>query len=505
MPEAVRSRVSHHGANLAALLLVAIAGFVLARFGPKRFAEVEIAGLVLLLAFWRVELAYIGAFVVAFLGGSISALNHWDTVAPAIVVLIAVRELVMGDRPVLSWPLLAYAASFLIAIVGGVNPASGIAAIQYLVGPGLALVTAWASRSALTRRRIILMIIGFSLIQFPLVLLQTVANISVYGNVSVSHADKITGGAGANGSGRVMVVCLIAAAIVLAMAIERVGNRPLLALLCVALVVVGVLDVAKAVFFMAPVTLGGVLLASGARRRAGRWGRRLLGVLALVVVLPGLIFISEALYPGSTKSLSSASSLQNYLFDIQTDNGPDAPPPRGVQIQEGLALMKADGLGHALFGHGLGITKLQAVNGINDSSKAGLLLTPAQQSNNFWITRLAVETGYVGLIAWFLLLGWLLFLARRARRRARPGSADAAAALALYGVVPLMLISTFYDTSPVSDLTAVSFWTLVGVVAAVAYGRPASRVAAANRRPVLVPSVETGAAPSVATNDRPVI
>lgn len=148
---------------------------------------------------------------------------------------------------------------------------------------------------------------------------------------------------------------------------------------------------------------------------------------------------------------------------------PVAPPPRAtgaqllpgrlVQIKTALSVSVHSGLVDGLLGRGLGASTLQAAY-----TTAPAVPKP-ERVGGTWIGVVLVDSGWLGLIAFALLLLWLLVIALRISLR-RPAPQRASAwlmAVALPGLAALTLFGAVLTT--ILDVRGYSilFWVLVGL------------------------------------------
>src|SRR5205807_3729702 len=131
---------------------------------------VLVGGLCLIgLVFSRVEILFGLLYVVAFLGPALLGNGIWPPAIGLIVVVIAARELTVGQRgPVLSGTLLAYSALYLlVALHGHSGPATLPAIRDFLTPVLLAMATATVARDPGIRKRLMVMAAPFMFLQIP--------------------------------------------------------------------------------------------------------------------------------------------------------------------------------------------------------------------------------------------------------------------------------------------------------------------------------------------------
>jgi hypothetical protein len=453
----------------AVLVLLVIGGVSDHLLGTRRTAEAGAGAALIVFGFWRVEVLYGVSFALAFLAGAVpSFAPQRQHALLALVLVVVLRELLAGTRLRVHWSLVVWVIAVIACVFSGpLYRGTGPAFVQYVDGPALAIVTGWAARSVRLRRTLLVMPIPLALVQIPVTIGQSAGFVSSLGASAFgSFGDFVTGTLGSSQTGVITLVCVAAAVVITAMALEgQVKRLPALAA-CVGLLFVGVLAVARVVLFAAPIALGAVMVTQGMIASGSAKVRAvLLAVLTVAIVAPGLVLASDALYPGSTNDISSFSKIEAYLLSPAAGHA-----ERGLQLTQATALARTDGPWKAFLGHGIGATRLDAIGRVNDPGAAGLILTQAQQDSDVWVPRLLVEGGYALVVAFFVMLAGLWRLAIRARARAEPGSFDSAAALALSGMIPLMFLASFYVGAPVEPTIALGFWTLVGLNIAIASG-----------------------------------
>ncbi len=168
--------------------------------------------------------------------------------------------------------------------------------------------------------------------------------------------------------------------------------------------------------------------------------------------------------PSTPKAKPAPTSPKPIHTTPQTSQAP-APSPVGVQLLPGrfvqlklaLNLSARGGLWNAVLGRGPGATKL------DPAYHLAQFVPEPQRTGSTWIGVLLTETGWLGLSAFIVLLGWLVLLGRRLWNFSAPGGPDRLLGAALPGLVALTAVGAAFTT--ILDVRGYSlvFWLLVGV------------------------------------------
>jgi hypothetical protein len=132
-------------------------------------------------------------------------------------------------------------------------------------------------------------------------------------------------------------------------------------------------------------------------------------------------------------------------------------PGRLVQLKLAARLSVQSGPVVAMLGHGPGSAELDPTY---DRAQDVPL---AQRTGPTWIGRVLTETGWLGLMAFFALVGWTARLGRQLWRLTASASVDRALGASLPGVAAVTVtagaLATILDIRGYSAL----FWLLVGL------------------------------------------
>jgi hypothetical protein len=461
----------------ALLLLVIVAVYLGREVANGSRAELGIASAALLavLGFYWVELLYAAILTTGVLAPTVLGASKWFASLLLLVGVAAAREIVGDRRLLIPAFFLVYGASFLFgaALVDPNRLTLEVLRFE-LIFPAIAIVTAWVARDANVRRRLITLILGVAVIETVVVVVQAVSGLR---GVSASQridnqVDAVTGTLGASSSGRLSLALMLAATVFLAFAVERAWRPLLSGGLAAALAFAGVLASVRGIFVFVPAVLGAVLLTYGVSSRRSPGARRALAMLLPAVAFVPLFWLSmQAVYPGATARLQTPSEVRTYL--LQPHPG-GALPQRGLQVKLAIDHASAGGLGTALFGRGLGVTWPTYGGRLNTSSDPNVLapfLTPEQQTGGVWVSRILTELGWVGVLMFLLLIGYLVLLARRTRSLVPDATVDRALIVALPGLAALTFAGAFYEQVLDEPAYATIFWPLVGICLAIAHTR----------------------------------
>ena len=449
-----------------ALLLV---GALAVHYAGARYTVLAVGGLtVLILGLWRVEVLYLVAFAGAYFYEA-----HWKIVILPVVGVLILRALLTGSPPRRWWPLVPYLLALLASLIfDPAFPGTASTILSYVVGPALALVTAAVATSPKRRMVLLLMPVPFALLQVPVAVIQAYRLVSRVGaGAAAKHGDLVTGTLGASKSGVVMLVAVAAAVIISALALEKLVNRWIALALCAFLLSVGLLSHAFAILFVAPISLGTVFLASLIMHSERRLRRMLQALVVVIVSVPLLLVVGNTVYPGWAHNVAGIGRLRAYLFHPSTPGYGAGGRLLILQRADGLA--RSEGVATAVLGVGFGATRPDAVRGVHATGR-NVVVSEAQLASGVWVPQLLIEAGYAAVVSFFLLLLGVGRISLSAARRAPPRSFDAAAALAMTGMLAFMVLVSFYAAGPVQPAIATGFWVLIGVVMAIPDRAPPS-------------------------------
>lgn len=450
----------------------------------------------------RVEFGYAVVLISAFILPAWAGYRTWIPALAVAVALAAAHGAIAGLRPLMPVAIVGYIGAYLVAGVhSDPDTFSLIEAGKYFAPPVFALAIAWPAQDVKVRERLVLLVIAAVAIQVPVVLGEVIDILIRHGGDAVGYVDAISGMLGdQQGSplaqvGLLVAVLLIAAAYVgkLSPALGSTGG--------VIAIGLGLLTSTRASYLLAPLgllVLAATIWASRTRQhRASRMSPWFATTLVIVVV-PVLFFGTQTLFPGANQGINSITGLITGLdrgdqqFDIERDlaatqaasggSGGTATesepvveetpitvlPGRGRQIEIALELSVDDGPLVFLLGRGLGATRFKDQGLLSETGQTTDPVTrPEQNTNGVWLARTISETGYVGLLAFLGLLGYMVVLWWRNRDLLAEPSWDAALILALPAIAALTFASAGYNTILAIQPYAAVFWAFLGIAIAI--------------------------------------
>jgi O-antigen ligase len=308
-----------------------------------------------------------------------------------------------------------------------------------------------------SRRRVIQLLILLTLPQVAIAAWQTVDARIDFGSDAGRAADSVTGSFGAYGGGPAGLVAaavlLLAGGLVLAGVLDR--RRALGVAVVVVAIEVFTATRAAVVFIPAAAValVAGVVLVL--RRTAPvRTLAVFLGVAALSI--PITYAATDAIYPGSFTGAFSNQGADFIGNGIPREGLGDDPlhtptgeyrGPRGVavlpgrvtQMKNAARISTEDGARVLLLGRGYGAAQ------VIDAATVYTYLPKERRVGVTWIGKVLTETGWLGLIAFLGLVGWLAWLGIRILRGPATGY-DRALGFALPGFAALTLVGATYTT-----------------------------------------------------------
>src|SRR5262249_40657694 len=151
--------------------------------------------LLLVLSFSRIELAYVVLLVVAVLARARLSANVWTPTELFVILVVLVRELSGGRRPLLPAFLTIYCGLVLVALADAQPTLPEFRSLaRYLLPPLLAIATAAAARDAVVRRRIATVLLVAALVSALPVYIQVLRGASgdhVTGTFGQSQANVL--------------------------------------------------------------------------------------------------------------------------------------------------------------------------------------------------------------------------------------------------------------------------------------------------------------------------
>ena len=444
----------------------------------------------------RVEVGYAALLVSAFV------LPHWMSFRAwvpclALAIALAVGHAVSKRNPLtIPWPIAAYLAVYAAAAIHGLggqlNP---IDAGRYFAPPLLALAFAWASTDARTRSRLVLLALAAVAVQIPVALGQTVNLVADLGEAAVTGVDSVAGLLGSEQAGTLGICGLFAAALAIAAGYLGAIRLSWGLVLGLALVSLSLWSSTRISYAFAPLTLAAVGLSAVALGRRLFPKRTLVTAAAVTVLAAPLLYLGmDALYPGANQDFANVSALESQLrldqeraAENEANDGRRDPPQvdessvtatytllpnRGRQLELALRYSSREGLPTMLLGRGLGATTYKD-EGVLDAtgSTADELTSRVQQTRGIWIARVISEAGYVGLLAFFGLLTYMVAIAWRNRALLPLRNWDGVVVLALPALALVTLMAAFYMPALTSQPFASLVWPLIGVGIAIDAGR----------------------------------
>ncbi len=121
-----------------------------------------------------------------------------------------------------------------------------------------------------------------------------------------------------------------------------------------------------------------------------------------------------------------------------------------------------------MLGNGVGSTRFKEQSILADTGTTTDPITRDEQHvNGIWFPRVLTETGFLGAIAFAILIVFLCLLAWRNRGEIAARTSDGALVLALPGIAGLTLLGAFFNTVLAIQPYASIFWPLLGLAIAI--------------------------------------
>jgi hypothetical protein len=408
--------------------------------------------------------------------------------------------------------LVAYVAVYLIAgLASGFGSGSEVS--RYLIRPAAIGALALFLATTDSRRRVIVMVVALAMPQFLVTGWQSAAIIVEHGRNGSDSVDGVTGTFGDFSAGIVGLVGLAAACLIGGLAFARLISSRLALGLLVLILAIEVFTGTRANVVFAPAI--GVALVAGALLALGpKKVPRRMAVVALAIAFlaaPLTYAATEGLYPGAfTGALSNQRSLVLEGSRVKDAGGGPAQtganayerprslvlegsrvkdagggpaqtgadayegprgiallPGRATQIKRAAQISVEDGPRVLLLGRGFGAAA------VPENAVVGSVIPKEQTTGATWIGRTLGDTGWLGLTAFFALIGWLAWLGVRIVRHLA-SRFDQALGFALPAFMGLTLIGAAYTT--ILDVRAYSavFIVLAAAGIAAAHGSAAS-------------------------------
>ena len=147
-------------------------------------------------------------------------------------------------------------------------------------------------------------------------------------------------------------------------------------------------------------------------------------------------------------------------------------PGRSAQIDLAFELTTEEDAATAVLGNGVGSTRFKEQSLLDDTGTTTDPITrDEQQVNGIWFPRVLTETGFLGALAFALLIAYMCILSWRNRAAIAARTGDGALILALPGIAGLTLLGAFFNTVLAIQPYASIFWPLLGLAIAIDYER----------------------------------
>lgn len=372
--------------------------------------------------------------------------------------------------------LVAYVAIYALSgLVAGFGNGSEVA--RYLVRPAAIGALAVFLTTPDSRRRVLIAVVALTLPQVVVTGLQAVDARLERSGEAAAAADSVVGTFGDYGGGPATLVALAALCLVAGHAVVGLLGRRLGLVLAVALLSVGVFSATRAAVVFVPVV--GTALVLSATLAAGRPipARRLAAILAVAVLAsPAMYLGTEALFPNAFKgAFSNQGTLVLGDGSPSADPGQKASPeperrdpgqkaspepergdadpvagragPTGVallpgrvtQLKQAVQISVENGARVFLLGRGFGATA------VPEDAVRGSTIPKERRTGGTWLGRILGDAGWLGVIAFIALVGWLAWTGMRMVRRAT-NRHDVALGYSLPAFATLTLIGASYTT-----------------------------------------------------------
>ncbi len=446
----------------------------------------------------RVETGYAVLLVATFVLPRWIGFQAWIPALALAIGLAIGHGLLARRRPILPPIMLAYLGLYAVAALhSDPDTFSLIEAGKYFVPPVFALAVAWAAHDAAIRRRMVMLSIAAVGLQLPVAVAQTAQHIVELGwDDAVLRIDAVTGLLGLGAPGTLTQTGIFIAILLLSAGyLGTLGLRwalPAAAALCFLMVLTNT----RAGYIFILVGLGATAVALWLAVRAfiDRPSIRA-AILTPVLLIPLLFVATDGLYPGTNSTVTSFSELWEYvnqretategvfgeeIFGAEDSRSESEPttslPSRGKQLTLAVELTVQDGPDRTLLGEGMGATRFKNQGLLSRTGPTTDAVTREEQlTNSVWLPRVITETGFIGVVAFFGLLAYLVALTVRNRALLRSPSWDGAVMLALPGIAALTLVSALFNTALAIQPYATLFWSLLGIAIAIdAAGRSRS-------------------------------
>ena len=346
----------------------------------------------------------------------------------------------------------AYALTAVLADFGG-----GSDVARYIVRPvALASLTLFLTTPD-SRRRVMQLLTILLLPQVIFTAIQTIEARIDFGVDAGRAADSVTGTFGDYGGGPMGLVAVAVLCIVGGLVLTNQIDRRLAAGIAVVIVAIEVFTATRAAVVFLPAAAAAFAAGAVVVLRKRTPVKPLAAILAVAALSVPLIYAgTQLVYPGAfTGAFSNQTS--GFLGNGVPSEGGKPPPltdkqgnyrgPVGVavlpgrfqQIKDAAKLSKESGVKTLLVGRGYG------VSAVNNEATVFTYIPPEGRVGVTWIGKILTETGWLGLIAFLALLGWLAWLGVKILRAGATGY-DRALGFALPGFAAVTLTGAMYTT-----------------------------------------------------------
>lgn len=439
------------------LAAVVVGASVVGRMENAGIAVLAVAAAGLCIAYPNFSVAALvgSAFSVEWMMGTgyapRSAQLLQDVLALAIIAVIIVRIRRRGGRafamPGGRWLLVFVACGLAGAIVAGQHPVSAVLGFRsQLTFVPLALAPYGLAYDKNQLKRLLGLILTLSLLQVPVAVFQFVFL------RQGSSGDVVGGTLGVYSSGVLTVLMIAIATVFVGLLLYVHNNRARIALALVVCMIPPALNETKVFFVAAPVILSAMFLP---RIRRNAFGA-LIVVILLISSLTMVVQSYQSLYGGTFAGRNVVDALVLQETGEQMAEG--GVMKRLPSVVFAFSEVTRD-IGTTLFGHGAGSLTRSDVVG-----RQGPLLElyGAALRNTVWLTRLVLEYGLVGFLAFFALLVAVFGAGRRVEQTSQEPLWQAFG-VGLQGVVITMALLSVYTGTFTTDALACVFWAFGGI------------------------------------------
>ena len=374
-----------------------------------------------------------------------------DLLAIALLAVIVVRSRRSGTGAFFMvagrWVLLFAACGLAGAVVAGLHPVAVIMGLRsWVVFVPLALIPHGLRFDEEQLRRLLVLVLGLSVFQVPVAILQFLFL------RTGSSGDAVGGTLGVYSSGVLTVLMIATTAFFIGRMIHRHGSAAKAGLALALCMVPPALNETK-VFFVAAPTILSVLFLPRVQKSAAR------AFVILVMVVLAFVLVFQ-----------SYQSLYGQTFEGQDVVERLVLQETGDELAEGGVMKRLPSIIFAaneisdrpatlLFGHGAGSLTRSDLVGMQG---ALLELYGSSLRSTVWLTRLLLEYGFLGLLAF---MGLLVSVYRAARRVERESTEAVwrAFGVGMQGAVLTMAVMSVYTGTFTTDGLNCAFWAYAGI------------------------------------------